>query len=127
MLILCLVYWWFSAPSVRFGFPFMMLLPLFLIGIFASKIERIHFQRAVSVGFSLFCIVSLLFMYKSDDPKRAHLIYPADYADWSGTTTEFSGHTFYIPDSLNWISYYYFPSALNAEVFEKIEMRSDRS
>ncbi|MCM1261953.1 MAG: hypothetical protein NC313_04460 [Butyrivibrio sp.] len=124
-LIAGIVFWFFNAPTRRFGEMYLILLPAYLIGSIAKNFK---FKRITTVAFVIWggiCIYHTMkdAMVKAD---RAYLIRSADYDYFSCQQMDFYGLTVYYPEQgTDLTGYHYFPSVPDVNILSGIELRGD--
>ena len=125
-LVIYLVYWFFSAPNVRYVRTVIYLLPLLLLGFVMAEIRRKWSGTFSKIFICLTAAVSIGFLVKDAKYERRILNWPYPYSVFfTGTAYELDGQTIYVPDIKNYISYEYFPSALLEETLDNIELRGE--
>ena len=119
-----LLYWFLSAPHVRFGRP-VLLIPVLLFSgsIFAS----IKWKDAAVVSIAVMTFLAAGPLNSLDTSARAeerHWIRCIDYDLCSAEEKQIGEITFYIPED-NDAGYYTFPAIGNRETADSIELRGD--
>lgn len=113
--------WFLSAPLLRYGMVYMMLLPAFFIGMVLEK-RKCQTISAVCVGAFLICsiisVTKLAMRYGVPPLKR-----PLGYCYYEMTEETLEGITFYIPVGSDQAGYDKFPSTPNIQRLKLIEFR----
>ena len=146
--VLGFLFWQFGAPLVRYGYFYVLFLPLTIFGalyteyapglfvIVSGKGKRLlHGQKrqetAADGGFFPFCLILVAFLlYRGynlvnmilelcDQP---YYIYQQDYGTYPATTYEVDGITIYVPTDRGQIGYDKFPSS---PIVQEIELRGE--
>lgn len=124
--VLGFVFWQFGAPLVRYGYFYVLLLPLVTFG--ALYVQLVGAKRR---GFQLFGVILVAFLlYRSynlcnmvlelcDQP---YYIYQQDYGTYPSESYEVDGVTIYVPTDRGQIGYDQFPSS---PIVQDIELRGE--
>lgn len=124
-------FWQFGAPLVRYGYFYVLFLPLTAFGSLyvmaqgagAAKISRQTVLYRVFVGllvaFLLYKGYNLIQM-TAELGRQPYYIYQQDYVDSPAETYEVDGVTIYVPTDRGQIGYNKFPSS---PIVQKIELR----
>ena len=125
-------FWFFSAPLVRYGYAYVLALPLITFGFFYVRIVHSKgfkkIRRYCDFGFYVILIAFLLTRVKGVAQdivrtyKEPYYITQMDYIDGSAETQVIDGITFYVPTENGQIGYNKFPSSL---FVQPIELRGD--
>ncbi len=119
-LIGCLVFWFFSAPLIRYGVVYVWLTPAVILGrmfiIFQGKLSSEHKSIILKALAGLFL---LWFVYKCanvaiEDVGRfnaSYLVMQQDYGQYETQEFKIGDDTYYCPSEGDRIGYYPFPSA----------------
>ena len=119
-LIGCLLFWFLSAPLIRYGIVYVWLTPLVVLGrIFivlqnrAGKEQKALLVKMVSAIFMLWILYKGINLGLEDAPRfnLAYFTCQQDYGTYETKTFELGGETFYYPAEGDQIGYYPFPSA----------------
>lgn len=116
-------FWQFGAPLVRYGYFYVLFLPLVTLGAiyvhFWGKGKGFRIFAGLLVAFLLYRSYNLFNMVieLSDQP---YYIFQQDYADYPADTYEVDGITVWVPHDRGQIGYYKFPSS---PVAQDIELR----
>lgn len=124
-----ILFWFFNAPTRRFGEMYLILLPAYLVG---SILKNIEFKTiATVITTAAFVIVGGRCIYgtvKDTTAKadRAYLIGCANYDYFSCQPMDFGGLTVYYPEQgTDLTGYHYFPSVPDVNILSHIELRGD--
>ena len=118
-----LLYWFLSAPHIRFGRPALLIPLFFFIGITAS---RIHLKKLPVISVVLMCLLmcypvsGLLISARAEE---RHFIRSVDYEIFDMTEYPLGDFIIYIPSEGAFNGYYEFPAVLNLDTAEQIELR----
>ena len=119
-LIGCLVFWFFSAPLIRYGVVYVWLTPAVILGrmfiIIQGKLSSEHKSIMLKALAGLFL---LWFVYKCanvafEDAGRfnaSYLVMQQDYGQYETQEFKIGDDTYYCPSEGDRIGYYPFPSA----------------
>lgn len=126
------VFWFFSAPLVRYGYAYVVVVPAVTFGYFFLQIYNNFTKKklcnALWIGA---CAVIVLFLFTrvkgiwSDilrTYKEPYYIMQTDYVDGEAATQVVDGITFYVPEESGQIGYDKFPSSMFPQ---PIELRGD--
>ncbi|MDR0220061.1 MAG: hypothetical protein LBI54_01495 [Lachnospiraceae bacterium] len=139
-----LVFWFVSAPLLRYGYVYMILLPAVVAGHglalarqktgikqgAARLLAHRGWRRALSglgVGLGLLALGKLCLIGAGAAPRYwpPPLIRQADYDPASARTAEWQGLTIYIPEEgYGWLGYHNFPGAPSAGAMEHLALRT---
>lgn len=119
-----LLIWFLSAPAIRFGGIFLMVLPLMLfvsLGICLKK--KAQNVKGYTILMSVFLVgmISGILRYAVSNEK--YVIYPAEYTEHLTEETELDGVLFYTPCEGDQIGYESFPGLTYLGRKEIIELR----
>lgn len=117
------IMWFVTAPLVRYGLTYMLLLPAFLLGLICRKLNsRILAWGICAAG--IYCggmrMVQVARNYTDTYWKR-----PADYNWKEAQGVLWENMEIYVPVGSDSIGYHFFPSTPNAERLESIELRAE--
>lgn len=120
------LFWFVSAPLVRYGYAYLIILPLLTFGMLVLKF--LNKRKATIVGIVVIAVIGAM--------KTKGLVYDIartvgmnyyvrqqDYIDGDATYYEIDGIKVYVADDAGQIGYYKFPST--PEVKQNIALRSD--
>lgn len=126
------VFWFFSAPLVRYGYAYVVVVPAVTFGYFFLQIWSMCKKKKVSdTLWVCSCVVIALFLFTRVKGiagdilrtyKEPYYIMQTDYVDGEATTQVVGGITFYVPEEGGQIGYNKFPSSLFSQ---PIELRGD--
>ena len=126
------VFWFFSAPLVRYGYAYVVVVPSVTFGYFFLQIyNKCNKKKIYNTLWLGACVVTSLFLLTrvkgigSDilrTCKEPFYIMQTDYADGEATTQVVDGITFYVPKESGQIGYEKFPSSMFPQ---PIELRGD--
>lgn len=130
VIIANLLLWFWGAPLIRYGLPFMFILPLYMIGSIVCRInKRVSVEKAAGyliIILVICCNCSLAnYAYKKVQEDNVDLKRPADYIECAYEEHELNGKIIYVPTATDQIGYYAFPSAAYPNMLGLIEMRGD--
>jgi len=130
------VFWFVSAPLIRYGYAYVLILPLINLGYFMTQsnneIRQIHIANTVSFASFSFVILALgIVAVKGKDLigniartiEYPYYIHQQDYIDGEATTYTIDGITIYVAEDAGQIGYYKFPAS--PEVKTDIKLRGD--
>ena len=135
-IILCLIFWLFSAPLIRYGEVYVFLTFSIVFGrLFIAALYKYCNNKNVVV-FVFRCFVTLLsvwIIYKGiniirEDIHRfdpAYLVDQQDYGEYEVDSFRLGDMTVYYPKEGDRVGYYPFPAATN-DVSDKIELMGDK-
>ena len=120
------LFWQFGAPLVRYGYFYVLFLPLLTFGtlylrLFGKSAGGFYGFVAILVAFLLYrgYNLSRMVMEFAGEP---YYFWQQDYGDWPAFTYEVDGVTVYVPEDRGQIGYDKFPSS---PVVQDIELRGD--
>lgn len=126
-----LIMWFVSAPLLRYGAVYMLLLPILYIGMGLDKcyakeeagnLKTIgNLIVVVLVGMCLVQAGALAVSYGIPSWKRQ-----ADYNWGNATAVELNGYEFYIGAESDMVGYHYFPGTPNQERLNCVEFRAEK-
>lgn len=116
------VMWFMTAPLLRYGLAYMLLLPAFLAGLVCCKMK----SRIVAW---LICVVGIYcgtfrLLQVADDFTDNYWKRPADYNWKDSRAVEWENMEIYVPEGSDSIGYHFFPSTPNEARLEFIELRT---
>lgn len=127
-----ILFWFFNAPTRRFGEVYLLFLPLCLLG---AILKDIRFKTAASVATAVALIIiggnrlcSIAKYTVNIIPRAYHsyFIKCADYDYFSCQSMDFGGLTVYYPEQgTDLTGYHYFPSVPDVNILSGIELRGD--
>ena len=134
-MILCLAFWLFSAPLIRYGEVYVCLTFAIILGrLLILGYNRIDVNKtAVKWIFrACICLFFVWLLYKganlvADDVPRfnaRYLVAQQDYGDYEVATFELGGEVFYYPTEGDRIGYKYFPAA-TSDMTGKVKLRGN--
>ena len=119
-LIGCLLFWFLSAPLIRYGVVYVWLVPSVILGrMFIMGFNRLGQNVKAVLMKALMALFMMFLLYKGvnlvlDDAGRFNTGYLAeqqDYGTYDTATFEMNGVTVYYPTEGDQIGYYPFPAA----------------
>jgi len=116
-----LTMWFLTAPLIRYGLTYMLLLPAFFLGLICQKLNSRVLPWAVcAVG--IYCGGLRMFLVASNftDMRWKR---PADYNWKEAQSVMWENMEIYIPVGSDSIGYHFFPSTPNVGRLEAIELR----
>lgn len=111
-----LLAWFLTAPLLRYGFTYMFLLPILMMGMILDKISLKRISYAGTI-----VVLAVCYVYFVRGVGNISLVWPEDYKYEDVVETQYEGITFYAPVS-QLIGYHYFPLAPSP----KIELRTGK-
>lgn len=119
-------FWQFSAPLVRYGYLYVILPAVFLIGtacclLFAEWKRGILFCQLITVAFLLHKGYNLVVM-TAEMAAQPYYFYQRDYGSYPASVYEVDGVTIYVPEDRGQIGYDKFPSS---PIVQDIELRGE--
>lgn len=128
-LIAGILFWFSSAPSIRFGETYLLLLPLYVMGSvlekYREKMVVVIVARAVFVLLGIYCVTKQM-MSTVSLVDRAYLYVCADYDTFDCSLERIGELYVYIPQNgSNQCGYYAFPSTPYKENLANIELRGE--
>ena len=126
------LFWFLSAPLIRYGYAYVVALPLVTFGYFFlrfmnGKVGRTYANKL----YRIFLVALILFLATrvkglceniARTYKQPYYLMQTDYEDGEAVTQEVDGVIFYVPTDRAQIGYYKFPSSL---LVWPIELRGD--
>lgn len=125
------LFWFLSAPLIRYGYAYVVALPLVTFGFFFLRFMKKCDKPYKDKLFKVFALALLLFFATRVKGlcenivrtyKQPYYLVQADYEDGEAVTQEVDGVTFYVPTEMALIGYHKFPSSL---LVWPIELRGD--
>ena len=119
-LIGCLLFWFLSAPLIRYGVVYVWLVPSVILGrMFIILFNKLGANVKVVLMKALMTLFLMWMLYKGvnlvlDDAVRfnaGYLVGQQDYGTYDTSTFEMDGVTIYYPAEGDQIGYYPFPAA----------------
>lgn len=103
-------FWQYSAPSLRYGYAWVLLVDLLMAGVILQKLRR---QQMIYILICLYGGYKLVMMvgYIRSNYLVDTYIWQQDYGSYELTTYELGGVTFYYPVTGDRAGYDYFPAA----------------
>ena len=121
--LLSFFFWQFGAPLVRYGYFYVLFLPVTTVGCLYRKGMP---KKAGFYGFVIFLVAFLgyrgynLYHMVAEFWKEPYYLYQQDYGQWPAFSYEVDGLTIYVPTDRGQIGYDKFPSS---PVVQPIELR----
>ncbi|MCR4754467.1 MAG: hypothetical protein K5868_02935 [Lachnospiraceae bacterium] len=124
MLILCIgmITWFIKAPLVRYGYSYIIILPLLTLGYILRRVDGLSMgNRTINIRVISFVILSVIIVLLkakgliSDIIRTAGMEYyvnQQDYIDGDAFTYTVDGITFYVAEDAGQIGYYKMPSTV---------------
>ncbi len=129
-MIVCLIFWFLSAPLVRYGVVYIWLTVTIVFGRMFIMIYSRIFENAKDIIFKIFvATMALWLVYKGvnialEDSQRFNSRYiftQQDYGQYETNSFELDGNIFYYPKNGDQVGYDPFPSATH-DVSDEIEL-----
>ncbi len=113
----CYLFWQTSAPLIRYGYAYVLLLAFLTFGMVLSRMgsERIVYYCLILYGIYK---VSALLPYTMNVIKMEHYVWQQEYGLYDMEEYEVNGITFYYPVEGDQSGYEYFPSTAGKIDFE---------
>lgn len=117
------LFWFMSAPLIRYGMVFLLLLPCTAAGCI-----RPEYRKTLAASLVLISFVYFAAMMQNFSAFSSNLVYPGDYTEYkcvSGTVTSTDGTavTVYAPESGDQAGYDVFPETVSLDILDSVEMR----
>ena len=130
VLLISCMFWFFSAPLVRYGYGYLTSIPLFVDGCLCMElVERSNDKRSLYIAFLIVFGIMGLYRLKTvgydiiSTLKQPYYLTQADYEDWPAKEYELKpGRIIYVPEQDALIGYDKFPASL---MTIDIQMRGD--
>ncbi len=128
--LVCMLFWLYSAPTVRFGLAYLLVLPAVFLGsfLYPKKEGIITLMLGFIILSVLTCIMPFWNHYVTDDLLFAHhnlkepyYIVPKDYEHFDSYTIDFYGLEFHRPGNQGKCGYHGFPACMRNP--EEVELR----
>lgn len=117
-----LVMWLGTAPLIRYGMVYMLLLPAFFMGKVQRKLNCRILPWIICAG-GIYCGISRMYQV-ADEFTDTYWKRPADYNWKEAVAYSWEGMEIYVPRGSDSIGYHYFPSTPGAARLESIELRT---
>jgi len=117
-----MIVWFATAPLVRYGLEYFLLLPLFFLGVLSERMSLKHLARAGLILAILWSGSSLMTMLRISGKPR--LLIPEEYGWCNVEQAQLEGHIFYVGRDSDIVGYHYFPATTHAVKLERIEFRT---
>ncbi len=126
------VFWFVSAPLVRYGYAYITVVPLLMFGqlfIVGCSIKRL--QAYAGYIHKAFCVILLCFLLTRFSGlitdiqrtwKEPYYVAQMDYIDEEASIQMVDGVVFYVPEASGQIGYHKFPSSL---LVQPVELRGE--
>ncbi len=122
------IFWFVSAPLVRYGYAYVTVVPLLTFGYLFLRLMEKEIVRAYRKAvYAVFCLAVIGFLFTritglgndiARTWKEPYYLSQMDYIDGEANTRVVDGITFYVPEELGHIGYEKFPSSMFALPFE---------
>jgi len=126
------LFWFVSAPLIRYGYAYVVAMPLVTFGFFYLRMLEKGWIQRYSKGFHfVFCAAVVLFLITRvkglgesilQTYSQPYYAFQMDYEDGDAVEQVVNGVTFYVPTDSGQIGYEKFPSSL---FLHPIELRGD--
>jgi len=119
-----LVFWFVSAPLIRYGAVYLWILPAWILGEIWGKWKSVRLPQIGAVIVSAAGVLMLLktvSFYKEIPWKR-----PVEYSYCDVNQVQLDGLIIYVPQSGDQAGYHFFPSTPYMWMLERIELRTGR-
>lgn len=128
-LTLGVLFWFFNAPTRRFGEMYLILLPAYLVGnILKDTKNKIAAAVATTAVFAIVCVGGVYHIMEEVIVKmdRTYLVRCADYDNIACQSMDFGGFIVYYPEEgTDLTGYHYFPSVPDKNILSGIELRGE--
>ncbi len=107
------VFWQFSAPLVRYGYAYVLLLNFLVVGFIIKSIGFKPMEMVVYFALMLYGAYKVVVLadYISGSYLHGHYVWQQDYNEYELETYEVGGYIFYKPIIGDRTGYQYFPAA----------------
>ncbi len=117
-----LLMWFLSAPLVRYGMIYLLLLPAFFLGQLLEKVDLYPFSNLCVALFLMTSLLSITgFVVSCEAPP---LVRPQGYLYFNVTESSIDGVPMYIASGSDCVGYFYFPSTPNQKRLDLVELRT---
>lgn len=123
------LFWFFSAPLVRYGYGYLTCIPLFVDGMLCVELmKKTNDKKALYIAYVIVFVLVGIYRIKTvgydiittlDEP---YYITQEDYENWPAKEYDLDGHIIYVPEEDALIGYSQFPASL---MLIDIQMRGD--
>lgn len=119
------LFWFLSAPLIRYGYAYIIILPTLAGGILIKRFYRPWMDRIIYSIIVIFLLTRVWNMagQMAGNIKLPYYIKQMDYEDMPATTYEVGGVTIYVGTDTGQIGYYKFPASPVVE--DKLALRGD--
>lgn len=122
--------WFWGAPLIRYGFPFLFLLPVYVLGNMVIKLKK---TDLISRHIGLFVVILAvcsnwgMINYACEQVKSNSMdwLQMADYLEFETVEYQLDGVTIEGPAVYDQVGYYAFPSTPYGAMLDCIELRGD--
>lgn len=123
------IFWFVSAPLVRYGYGYLTCVPLLVDGLLCYElVNKTKDMKSLYIAFVI--VFSVLGLYRAKTicydimttVKEPYYISQKDYTDWPAEEYNLDGQTIYIPTEGTFIGYEKFPSSV---LTIDVELRGD--
>lgn len=106
------IFWWQSAPLVRYGYAYLIILPLLTLGYIIEKLPRLIRTAVFVVIATITCVIKCkaVVLNIASGANIAYFVKQMDYIDGDAFTYEVDGATIYVANDSGQIGYYKFPA-----------------
>ncbi len=123
VLSVCVAYWFFFAPHIRFGRHFLLMPVFFASGCFLSQFRSKDIAAISLAGMTFLLSAPMLSLLSSARAEERHFIRCIDYELCDTEQMQIGDVTIHIPIENCEAGYDAFPAALDRETAERTEMR----
>lgn len=128
-LIAGILFWFFNAPTRRFGETYLLFLPLYLVG---SVLENYKFKTAAAIATAVIFVAIGGFCIKNwisgavVNASKTYLVICAEYNMCGCQLANIGGLDVYYPaPDTDWTGYHFFPATPYVETLDIIELRGE--
>lgn len=120
-----MVFWFISAPLIRYGVVYMVMLPALILGKICGSWKHVRAPKVCAAAISLaglFLLLKTVSFYGSIPWKR-----PVEYSYHNVDQVQLDGIIIYVPQPPeDEVGYHFFPSTQYTWILERIELRTGR-
>jgi len=119
VLVAACLFWFFSAPLVRYGYGYLTTVPLFADGLLCLEMtKKTGDEKSLYIAFLIIFAFISAYRIKTvgydiiTTAKEPYYLSQKDYIDWPADVRELNGYDFYVPKEDGMIGYDLFPSSM---------------
>lgn len=123
--LVCLFGWFFSAPLIRYGEVYLLLVSVIFVFYWLQKVRGFHRTKMGFLSLSLLLVVLRVSMMQiAYYPQGLTLSYQ-DYASYHCIETDWEGNTIYVAEIDTQTGYDPFPTVFSEETLDELTLRGD--